>query len=105
MATSRTGTAQYKRWCKEVLRLGQLLGVTRCPICGVLLDYSSPRTKPNSAEPDHIIPHSLGGRNDVENGRVICRKCNQKRGNGTRERKAGKLVSARKRTTATLVDW
>jgi 5-methylcytosine-specific restriction endonuclease McrA len=104
LATSRTGTGQYKRWRHDVLRAGQAEGVTHCPLCSVPLDYSTGR-QPNSAEPDHIQPHSLGGRNVVENGRVICRLCNQRRGNATRERKTGKRIAAKSRTIKALVEW
>ena len=83
MATSRTGTASHKRWRTNVLQAGQNQGITHCPNCGVWLDYEQAR-KPNSAEPDHIIPHSLGGTNTVDNGRVLCRHCNQSRGNAQR---------------------
>ncbi len=104
MATSRTGTAQYKRWRREVLRQAQRDDITNCPLCGIQLDYSR-GLQPNSAEPDHIQPDSLGGRNVIENGRAICRLCNQRRGNGTRERKQQKAEAARRRQVTTLVEW
>ena len=83
MATSRTGTAVYKRWRLAVLRQGQQDGITHCPSCRTTLDYHQGR-RPNSAEPDHIIPHSLGGQDTIDNGRILCRRCNQSRGNGKR---------------------
>jgi len=83
MATSRTGTAAYKHWRRRVLARGQADGVTSCPICGVQLDYRRGR-QPNSAEPDHILAHRWGGRETAENGRVLCRRCNQSRGDGRR---------------------
>lgn len=79
MVSSRTGTSQYKHWRKRVLAAGRAAGVTRCPSCNVLLDYVNTRT-PSSAEPDHILPHRWGGKNVLENGRVLCRRCNQSRG-------------------------
>jgi 5-methylcytosine-specific restriction endonuclease McrA len=36
--------------------------------------------QPNSPEADHIKPHAKGGRDDIENVRIICRKCNQELG-------------------------
>ncbi|WP_353057973.1 HNH endonuclease [Propionimicrobium sp. PCR01-08-3] len=86
MSTSRTGTAAYKRWRTAVLRRDRLAGVSRCPICGVEMDYDV-GLKPNSAEPDHILAAVFGGRNEIENGRAICRQCNQRRGNGLNDRK------------------
>lgn len=96
MTTSRTGTASHKRWRKLVLQAGQDAGVTHCPMpsCGVLLNYDQGK-QPNSAEPDHILPVYYGGMNDIDNGRVICRNCNQSRGKGDRkEREAPKAVTA-----------
>lgn len=104
MATSRTGTGQYKRWRKAILTAGQQAGITNCPSCNQPLDYTKGR-QPNSAEPDHIWPHSLGGTNTIENGRILCRTCNIKRGNGNHERKAGKRTAATKRSITALVDW
>lgn len=83
MATSRTGTAAYQHWRRRVLAAGRADGVTRCPGCGVELDYEHGR-RPDSAEPDHILPHKWGGRDVVENGRVLCRTCNIRRGAGRR---------------------
>lgn len=95
MTTSRTGTAAYKRWRKRVLTEGQAAGITHCQCgCGTELDYQVGK-KPNSAEPDHILAHYYGGRNDVDNGRVLARKCNQSRGKGDRKaRETAKPVQA-----------
>ena len=104
MATSRTGTGQYKRWRREVLRQAQRDGVTHCPLCGVQLRYDR-GLLPESAEPDHIIPDSLGGKLVAETGRAICRLCNQRRGNGTGLRRQRKSEAASQRTVTTLVSW
>ena len=82
MATSRTGTAEWKKLRLRILKRAQRQGITHCPNpqCGVLLDYKVGR-KPNSAEADHIVPHSLGGKDTLENGTVLCRHCNQSKGN------------------------
>ena len=104
MATSRTGTASHKHWRTAVLRQGRRDGVTNCPLCNVELDYQHGR-QPNSAEPDHIIAWTDGGPNTIENGRVICRLCNQRRGNGRRDNQTRKRDAATRRTVTTLIDW
>ena len=79
VATSRTGTASHKHWRTQILNRDRNQGITHCPLCNTPLDYTTSR-QPNSAEPDHIIPHVNGGTNTLENGRTICRRCNQRRG-------------------------
>lgn len=100
IATSRTGTARWKGVRKQALREAQTQGVTNCPDCGGILNYEQGRL-PNSAEVDHIIPHARGGTDTLENVRVCCRQCNQRRGS--------KWLSAsarnETRTTTTLVTW
>ena len=82
-AMSRTSTREHKQFRKQVLARAQTMGITHCPACGVKLQYNNNgKRKPNSAEADHIIPASLGGTNHVDNGRVLCAKCNSRRGNG-----------------------
>ncbi|WP_051423031.1 HNH endonuclease [Arthrobacter sp. MA-N2] len=80
MATSRTGTSQWKKLRAKALRLAQAQGLTHCPHCRVLLDYQRGRL-PNSAEPDHIVPYARGGQDTIENLSVICRTCNISKGN------------------------
>lgn len=80
MATSRTGTSQWKKVRKRALHLAQAQGIDRCPYCRVELDYETSRT-PASAEPDHVIAHANGGQDRVDNVAICCRKCNQSKGN------------------------
>lgn len=80
MATSRTGTATWKRTRGQAIYRAKRGGLTNCPDCDVLLDYDVGQT-PASAEVDHIIPHSRGGRDVHDNVRVCCRLCNQSKGN------------------------
>jgi 5-methylcytosine-specific restriction endonuclease McrA len=80
---SRTSTREHRQFRKQVLARAQAMGITHCPACGVKLQYNNNGgRKPNSAEADHIIPASLGGTNHPDNGRVLCAKCNSRRGNG-----------------------
>ncbi len=80
---SRTSTKEHKQFRKQVLARAQAMGITHCPACGAKLQYNNNgERKPNSAEADHIIPASLGGSNHPDNGRVLCAKCNSRRGNG-----------------------
>lgn len=79
MATSRTGTATWKRVRLQALAKAKRNGQTNCPHCNVALDYSQ-GLQPNSAEPDHVIPWSMGGKDHVDNLIVICRACNQSKG-------------------------
>lgn len=79
MATSRTGTATWKRVRLEALSNAMDQGLTHCPRCRVGLDWEYSK-RPNSPEVDHITPHSRGGTDAIENTRIICRKCNQELG-------------------------
>ena len=79
MATSRTGTATWKRVREQALRRAKRMGITHCRHCNALLDYEQGLT-PNSAEPDHLVPYSMGGKDHIDNLEVICRQCNQSKG-------------------------
>ena len=81
IATSRTGTATWKRVRAQAIKQAIDNGVHNCTICGVGLDYEYSR-RPNSAEVDHVIPYSKGGTDTLGNTTVICRWCNQRKGNG-----------------------
>lgn len=80
MASSRTGSSQWKKVRKRALHLAQAQGISNCPYCARPLDYETSRT-PASAEPDHIVAYAKGGQDRLENLLVCCRKCNQSKGN------------------------
>jgi hypothetical protein len=95
MATSRTGTTKWMRIVRERRALDRRAGITRCPMCGRLLDWDAKRVRgqahnPARVEVDHIVPHEHGGQDTLENSRCICADCNLKRRG--REAKAGRLV-------------
>ena len=79
LSTSRTGTSRWKQVRLKVLARDRRDGVEHCPECGIHLDYEHGLRR-NSAEVDHIIPHSRGGADDPSQCRVICRRCNQSLG-------------------------
>jgi hypothetical protein len=46
-----------------------------CKSCGVIL------TNQSQIQYDHIEPHSFGGQSVVSNGQILCKHCNQSKGN------------------------
>jgi 5-methylcytosine-specific restriction endonuclease McrA len=99
MAASRTGTTTWKRVREQAIRRAKKAGLTHCRHCEVLLDYERGRT-PSSAEVDHLVPYSAGGKDHIDNTEVICRLCNQSKGN----RAAPKQRPSQKRLK-TSRDW
>lgn len=77
MATSRTGTARWKATVRAVRHRDR--HITHCPRCATPLDWQHGR-RPNSAEVDHITPHSAGGKDTPDNAQILCRRCNQQLG-------------------------
>ena len=67
-ATDREAISGSVRY-KVLLRAGR-----RCESCGVSVDV-----KP--IDVDHIVPRSLGGKNDVSNYQALCWECNTNKGN------------------------
>lgn len=63
-ATSRTGTAVWKQVRAQAIRRARREGIDHCPDCGILLDYEQSGQR-NSAEADHIVPHSKGGKEAI----------------------------------------
>lgn len=100
MATSRTGTGNWKRVRKQVITEAIANEQFNCPECHTHMDYEHSR-HPNSAEVDHIIPHALGGKDTKENSRVICRYCNQTR--WSREKQ--KRKPSTRLEVETQIDW
>ena len=85
MATSRTGTTRWLHNAAAAKRSARAAGLEHCPICHVRLTWDA-GLLPSSPEADHIVPHSLGGTDAQENIRIICRRCNQRKGNGRKAR-------------------
>lgn len=102
MPTSRTGTTQGKRFRQETLRAAINAGQTHCPDCQVQLAWGTSK-QPDSPEADHITPHSRGGTDRPDNGRVICRHCNQSRGNRSIRKRPES--AHRTATNTTLINW
>ena len=98
LTASRTGTTSHKNWRTQVLNRDRNQGIAHCPLCNTPLDYTR-GLQPNSAEADHIIPHANGGTNTLENGRTICRRCNQRRGALTGRRPSKKHAKTTHYTT------
>lgn len=78
---SRTSTARWQRTRSIAIRRALDEGKTRCPICGVHMDFEQSGT-PSSIEADHVLPHSMGGPDHPDNVQIICRTCNRRKGNG-----------------------
>lgn len=85
MTTSRTGTTRWLHNAAAAKRSARAAGLEHCPLCHVRLTWDA-GLLPSSPEADHIVPHSRGGNDSLENIQIICRKCNQKKGNGRRSR-------------------
>ena len=100
MATSRTGTGKWKRVRKQAINNAIANEQFNCLECGTHMDYDH-SLQPNSAEVDHIVPYALGGKDTIENTRVICRYCNQTR--FAREKRNQK--HAGRLEPETKIDW
>jgi 5-methylcytosine-specific restriction endonuclease McrA len=65
-------------------------GQTRCENCGIetvpAQQHKKGVTPPtNETHVDHVIPRVEGGRGEPDNGQVLCRDCNLKKGDKTAE--------------------
>ena len=77
--SSRTGTTKWMRIRDQRREEDFNNGITNCPECGIAMDWEY-SGRPNSAEVDHILSHSMGGTDTFENTRTCCRQCNQSLG-------------------------
>lgn len=98
--TPRTATTAWKHIRRRVMHEEQ--SKTNCPECQRPLAWGTAKT-PRSPEVDHITPVVLGGTNERENLRVICRECNQKLGQlAAVQRRRGDTTPT---PTTTLAAW
>lgn len=68
---------------KTSLQTAYQNGVRRCPCCNVQLVWKAKpdNVQRNLATVDHMVAKSLGGPDTSDNMFVMCRKCNEERGN------------------------
>lgn len=78
MATSRTGTAQWKRLRARLIRERSHV----CHWCGKALDPQAPRGASNAIEVDHVVPVSLRPdlAAELSNLVLVCHPCNRSKG-------------------------
>src|SRR5699024_5037883 len=92
MASTRTGSGKWRTLRKEVIEEAIQKEQFNCPLGDIGLDYEY-SVQPNSAEVDHSLDHSLGGKDGTENLRVICRYSNHTRSHKERRNRkpAGRI--------------
>lgn len=68
---------------KTALMAAYQNGIRRCPCCNVQLVWKSnvDHVQKNLATVDHMVAKSRGGSDNSGNMFVMCRSCNEKRGN------------------------
>ena len=70
------GTRQERGYGAEWMRL-RAKALRAQPWCGDCMTEGHPD---NPLTGDHIVPLSAGGRNELSNVRILCRRCNSTRG-------------------------
>ncbi len=88
-------------WAKLLTMLVITFFLQAVQVVGVFLNYYLTSFFIPEFAQYHITPWSLGGTNTLDNGRTICRRCNQKRGNGRNNTPKRRRTG----TTTTLVAW
>lgn len=77
----------------------------KCEICGCKLHTNTSKYNDNEyVQIDHIFPRSLGGSDDLDNLRALCKSCNSKRNNRSGERLIGLIVKALDKSTIDIQD-
>ena len=71
VTTSRTGTTRWLHNAATAKRSARAAGLEHCPICHVRLTWDA-GLLPSSPEADHIVPHSRGGNDSIDNIQIIC---------------------------------
>ncbi len=68
---------------KTALTTAYQNGLRRCPCCNVQLVWKATpqKVQKNMATVDHMVAKSYGGADTADNMFVMCRKCNEERGN------------------------
>ena len=57
----------------------------KCPSCNKQIQNKHRNLLDSYMTVDHIVPKSLGGTDNIDNLRPLCRDCNNKRGNAAIE--------------------
>lgn len=92
MATSRTGTAQWKRTRARLIRERAHV----CHWCGKTLDQTAPRGSVDAIEVDHLVSVLLRPdlANDLSNLALSCHPCNRSKGKRSQPKARTAIVCA-----------
>ncbi|WP_373887217.1 HNH endonuclease [Actinomyces bowdenii] len=100
MATSRTGTGKWRNIRTAAITRARNADQRTCLECGRILLWDT-HGLPASPEADHIVPHARGGKDALDNVRIICRACNLQKGDGRRKKPKPPRRRRRIKTTKT----